>query len=480
MVVANEFSFDRIGFTGLSLTQTEDSEIAEDTELTIATNFLLDKDGSLRKRYPVSQFTSLTSDAANPAPWTTVIGQLKLVSGLTAHVYTLIVTAETSGNKIYYLTDNGTSPTLISAMNGEIIWGGCQYGGKFYIATEGSVWHWDPVGGAVDDVTSPPSLRGLFAFRDRLFGWVQDRLQWTEPGDGLDWAVDNILYVNKGDGIDINCVLPYGDQLMIFKGDSIWALYLNDDPTFWYLRQLTTEFGCTGPWAAKIAGGLIYFIDHRGFGVTDGIYFNRLYDENASYGFHPYNLSVAIQNSHVSVYSDWIVFKTPQNLMVYHWKDPKGWTRWDFIPSLAVGLNSPIFEQELYDLTPRWLMGIGLLLYTFVDFADSPVEQVAAELQTKSYDLGSLHLTKRIKHAFLYYRKTATGNSEISWLWDGERSSAGIVLTAEDDEVLSKRVSANQVCRTVALNVDDTTGRAFVFHGFSLVGQMHRGQAGDM
>jgi len=94
--------------------------------------------GSLKKRYPVQQFTDLVA-SGGVYNAVTFLGQLVLLDGLDADTYTFVNLPDAGDGKVYYLHDDEETYTEITDLADEIVWSGCQYDDKFYFACESGV-----------------------------------------------------------------------------------------------------------------------------------------------------------------------------------------------------------------------------------------------------------------------------------------------------------------------------------------------------
>jgi hypothetical protein len=93
------------------------------------------------------------------------------------------------------------------------------------------------------------------------------RVRWSHPGDPDSWRADDFVDIEAGGG-RITGILSFRDHLLIFKTDTLWALYGNDEDT-WQLVNLSTSIGCPSITAATRNETAVFF-----FSASDrgGIY----------------------------------------------------------------------------------------------------------------------------------------------------------------------------------------------------------------
>jgi hypothetical protein len=478
VVIANEDNFPIIGFQGLNFS--DYPEFIGDHELFEAENVLLHKDGSLRKRYPVQQFTDLE---ASEGVYNAInfLGQLVLLDGLDADTYTFVYLPVAGLDTVYYLHDDESTYTEITDLSDEIVWSGCQYDDKFYFACESGVFEWEPTGNTATLIAdSPVSIRKIITFRERLFGIVGDRLYYTDP---LDVAVWNTILISAGDGNDCLGLTAYADKLVIFKNSTIWALYFADDPLYWYVRKIYEGAGTLGPKAVCTTEGLIYFADRNGYWVTDTVTFNKLHDLESSEVLTEGPPSVAIYGAFVSRYKDWIIFRNDWygKTHAYRMKSPKGFTELTFD---AGAPKDVFFEQVIFDSASQWLLALGSKLYKFVDYetvageSDPPVEEVPMTISTREFDFSRISRTKRMKYATILFGGPVDG-VQYEWVVD-----SGLVTTASevvdvDATGMSNRsikIKGANFNRTAQLKLAETSSKLVTFFGFNAMLQLHRQQ----
>lgn len=100
-----------------------------------------------------------------------------------------------------------------------------------------------------------------------LVGGVQnheDRLRWSHPNDPEDWAKSDYIDITAGGG-HITGLQSFQDHLLIFKTDSLWALYGYDTDS-WQLVKVSRSAGCLAPTAVARSDQAIYYYSPSGRG----------------------------------------------------------------------------------------------------------------------------------------------------------------------------------------------------------------------
>jgi hypothetical protein len=94
-----------------------------------------------------------------------------------------------------------------------------------------------------------------------------NRLRWSHPDQPEDWAKADYIDVLQG-GSKITGLRSFRDHLLIFKVDSVWALY-GYDSNSWQLIKVSTSIGVPHPGAITKSEDTVYFYSASG---RNGIY----------------------------------------------------------------------------------------------------------------------------------------------------------------------------------------------------------------
>jgi hypothetical protein len=107
-----------------------------------------------------------------------------------------------------------------------------------------------------------PHAGYLFAasMQENFDGTTEDypsRLRWSHPNSAEDWARQDFLDIEIGGG-RITGLSVFQDHLLIFKTNSIWALYGYDSES-WQLVQVSETIGTTATTAITATPGGVFF-----------------------------------------------------------------------------------------------------------------------------------------------------------------------------------------------------------------------------
>ena len=94
-----------------------------------------------------------------------------------------------------------------------------------------------------------------------------NRIRWSHPDQPEDWAKDDYIDILQG-GSKITGLKSYRDHLLIFKVDSVWALYGYDRDS-WQLIKVSLSIGAPAISAVTKSESTVYFYSASG---RNGIY----------------------------------------------------------------------------------------------------------------------------------------------------------------------------------------------------------------
>jgi hypothetical protein len=90
------------------------------------------------------------------------------------------------------------------------------------------------------------------------------------PGNSILGAGGGWLPFNDGTHHGfITALRSYGDRLLVFKRQAVWALVGTDDST-WQTKRIIEGIGAVGPQSHCAVDGMVYFLSDEGLYVTDG------------------------------------------------------------------------------------------------------------------------------------------------------------------------------------------------------------------
>jgi hypothetical protein len=146
---------------------------------------------------------------------------------------------------------------------------------------------------------------------ESVVGEKLNRIRWSHPNQPEAWATDDYLDIEIGGG-RITALRSFRDHLLIFKTDSVWALY-GYDLESWQLIKLSRSVGTPSPAAVGRNESAIFFFSDTG---RNGIY--------AYTGDNIEDIALALQSS--------LEVLTQVNDVWVGWVNSKLWCSvpWDF------------------------------------------------------------------------------------------------------------------------------------------------------
>lgn len=230
----------RLGpFTG-GLNTVSDVTAIADAELTVATNFELDIDGSLVSRTPIVEKNGHIN-------WTErIICICEAVFSGNHYV----IGSNTNG--VYYYL-NGVWTLITSTFQA---YAAVQYAGKVYIipipgsANPGGKW--DPVNGFIA-VAAIPQGQAAVILKERLFvvpGLLgvtnSSRLTFSDPGNFDSWTASSFVDIGPGDGTNLIDLIVFQDNLLLFKSQTTYVLSYDIRPSDAVIRKISNTIGVAG------------------------------------------------------------------------------------------------------------------------------------------------------------------------------------------------------------------------------------------
>lgn len=249
------------GFSGLNL----DDPISalDNSELSECINLNVGKGGQLVKRFGYELFSTISNTLR-------LLGHFRQSTG-----NRMVVANEAANATVYFMEDGGTLTS--TSMVGTADWG-LQYADKYYVLGDNGVTEFSSGFSDTAINTSYDPYVGT-VHKDRLFLVSSDntsRLRYSDIADFATYQSDSFIDVSQGDGEDITALIVLDDKLIIFKEQSIWALYVQGDPSGWVLDNLTFELGAVSKYAVLNFEGAVYFIANESVYYTDGVGFQSI------------------------------------------------------------------------------------------------------------------------------------------------------------------------------------------------------------
>jgi len=92
----------------------------------------------------------------------------------------------------------------------------------------------------------------------------------ADPAGPWNWPATNWVDVNPEDGGHITKVVPFGQSIVIFKDQSMYALVGAGDPTTARLYKIDDSVGCTSPGTVVTGEGYLFWVTSDGAYQYDG------------------------------------------------------------------------------------------------------------------------------------------------------------------------------------------------------------------
>jgi hypothetical protein len=113
------------------------------------------------------------------------------------------------------------------------------------------------------------------------------RVRWSQPNKPEDWRTNDFIDIDVGrDGDVITALVPYRDRLLVFKRNSVWAIYGSSPDTF-QVVPVTQKYGAISQEATAATEKGVYF-----FSWPDGV----LHYDGSAVSWLFERLAPAIQN----------------------------------------------------------------------------------------------------------------------------------------------------------------------------------------
>lgn len=505
MVIERQDNYTVDKWQGLDLGSTD--EFIGDRFLTQADNCYLGIKGELIKRPGTRWVNGISEPGSYDLDTHKVLPLWHFVHGTASSAHKMIFFVRGSGSvrAVLSLDGTGTWATVISNASSPSIAAdvpfATQYGNVLYFPESASTVKKWTGSGTASVVASSPSIRQIVAFKDRLWGIGEtntSRIFYTDvPSVGglpETWNTGtNFIEVGFGDGDQINAIIPIQDRIMIFKNSSIWNLYLAADPADWILRNLTTELGCTSPYAVKMHKNVVYFVNVQGVWSTDGVAFQEItkslrslfkrkaeqFNAQALDSISVWNdlLIVSIKNiaAPVGDQSFTIIFRVDQEV--------QGWTRWkyfgltDFMPTWVLKQKSASTEGTYWfggypSIDGLWALDEA----TLRDQEDSSTNlNIMMEVTTKAFDIGSISRAKKLSDAYLFATGEIPGvEPTVTYTIDNEHPVPRILTPNDITLPRAYRLFGGLTFRKLQVTIEETSDLDFKIDALHLLVILHR------
>lgn len=160
--------------------------------------------------------------------------------------------------------------------------GACVYLDKVYVLSNAGIesianWNW-----AIGSVTKTAISNtynvqnGPFVFKDRLWGWDDTKIYYTDPPNAPGaypetWDMNGkFIVIGAGSGMGkIFSVIPVGTKLFVFTASGLYNVSVLGSPQNWVVRLMDATVKVNSYNCAYEDKGIIFFVDTRGVWVTN-------------------------------------------------------------------------------------------------------------------------------------------------------------------------------------------------------------------
>lgn len=225
-------------------------------------NFELSEDGSLIKRAGSAKYNSAEISALP------IHSAFRYYKSATVFKEFLVV----SGSTLYKGNDGAGTFSSIGSLTAAdpctfVVWGDICY------IANGTVFK-QYNGTTLSDVAGTPQIGKYVTFhKNRLFvsGVLASPniVYYCDTEDPTSWTVgSNFLPVRSNDGDEVTGLLTIGDDIAIYKKNSIWLLAGNSSANF-FLAERASSVGCIAPKSLTSYNGVHFFLSSGGVYVFD-------------------------------------------------------------------------------------------------------------------------------------------------------------------------------------------------------------------
>jgi len=384
---------------------------------------------------------------------------------------TLQLVRSVGGSGDGYMTLNLTNEFL----------GMCDYNGTVYFSVRGiGIQKVTAVNWSTDSLTysavassATGTVKGLFTFKDRLWGWNNNKLYFTDlpttPGGVPEtWAfAANVIVFNPPNGnCHIKQVVSLGNKLAVFTSNGFFTLLVEGAPGSWILRILDSRSISTSSQCAFESKGIIYYVNTQGVWATNNLTSTKLSAVIEDQWFlakgtriHticPYEDGMIVSIAKVSSH---LVYLESDSCRIFYSKlDPIGWAEWninnygmgegayhfgliwsctDKIPTFINSDPTVYVMTYVSDSTEATKTRAVMQLLILDGGTDEWVDRsgavgtlpVGIYLQTKRFDGGNPYNLKRAKRGMLEIF-TSDAEHEFTTSWDIDSTTGEVTEVA--------------------------------------------------
>lgn len=304
---------------------------------------------------------------------------------------------------------------FMSVTTPQLVTGICQYRDTVYFSmiSQGIQkitnfnWTADTITYSSIPSSSGGTLQGLFTFKDRLWGYQNELLYYTDVaavgGFPETWAfaTNRIPFVGPSGAGRIKKVVTLGNKLLVFTMAGLFTLIVEGPPQSWILRVLDSKSVCTTNQCAFESKGIVYYINTAGVWATNGLYNTKisgviedqffLAKGHRTHSIVPYEDGLLISIGKLA--STNLRYYDSENCRIFYSKlDPVAWTEWNIqtkstVPT-PIGANRLCCVYSVTDKVSTYL-NPEPVAYALMFISDSTETTVAGStLQLLVFDGG--------------------------------------------------------------------------------------------
>jgi hypothetical protein len=257
-------------------------------------------------------------------------------------------------------------------------------------------------------VAGAPNGKYIKLLKNRLFlagdPLNPNRLYFSDLGNPSSWPSLNFIDVNTNDGDFITGLAVFLDQLIVFKSNSTWALFVDGQPSSWVFRCINPEYGTVSHRSVSVLGNTLMFLGHAGvYALHMTRVQNYMNIELMSYKIEPNILALTHPElAQAATHKNRYWLSCPKDGVTYVYDlILQSWTKYDISAS-------SLWEQDgnLYSGSAS----TGLVYQQDTGLDDDGVA-INAYYKTKYYDMGIPERQKKLKRIIVFGERYISNSS---------------------------------------------------------------------
>lgn len=442
----------------------DDPRSLTEGELSVCTNFDIDRRGGLKLRQGLLSVNG-------PAGQTVGNSEMLAVSRSVGSADSVFMSGYNTATGKYRVWQAASIHAPVWTNRHEYTSGkagtALQYNSSIWVpnaTVAGGGLQFNHLGTTVVSVPAMPVGNKAFIYKDRMFLFDSNsyRVYYSTSLDPSLWPAANFFDINAGDGEPIRSAVISGESVIFFKQNSTWILYFDTDPGLGTLRKLNTDVGVSGPDSTCVLSNDVYVINYAGVFRLTNSFFESISDKldlvqvrgnMASQSEQDFITPIGDKRLLVRVYTEAGTYR----YFVYH-IDFNAWTEYSFNTSL--------------DLPIQYRDADNYEHYVAVSKSDGNVHTISAGedttatefpvgvFTTKSYDYGDAAGWKRM--FWFSVEARATHAFSVSTITDSETLNTAHVAPANSTYGIFKNFLSNRF-RTIkySLTAGGNSGEVF-------------------